>query len=123
MPDSETELLADYRRSCSVPLPTFEFGTGKERCPSAMLLQQEDRARCVVMPAWQSLKRISRAHPGRQIRNQLSGQRDQKVKNRDRRIGGLIWRLHGTDKFGAISSEQFIRSYPDVDQLKILLAP
>lgn len=60
----------------------------------------------------QSLKRINRAQLGRQIRNQLRGQRDQKVRSRDRRIGGLIWRLHGTDNFGIISSEQFIRSYP-----------
>ena len=58
-----------------------------------------------------SLIAIDKRVLGRRIRNRMNKTRDQHAQAIDLRLGGLLWRIHGTDQFGNASIEQFIRNY------------
>ncbi|MBR0852147.1 hypothetical protein JQ543_30735 [Bradyrhizobium diazoefficiens] len=62
---------------------------------------------------------------GRTHRNRQDKTRDQQSAARDLRIGGLLWRIFGTDEFGNSSVQHFIRGYgrgPFIRELRIQCA-
>lgn len=71
------------------------------------------------------LRSLDRRTLGRIQRNRLDKTRDQQSTARDLRVGGLLWRIFGTDEFGNTSVQHFIRGYgrgPFISELGIQCA-